>query len=331
RTRDRPGLRGERAARGAAGSAGRARRRHGRGGVPRARRRARSVAAGRARRGTGQRRAGLLVHALRLRGAGRPRPGRGRPERAGGEPVAVLSLAAARELWRDGSALGRCIVPSAGPSAGECVRVVGMVDDVRFRDVTGPSTAVVYRPIAQRPERMAVSLFIRGDDVRRLAPMVRRELQALDPAAPAVHVEPLAARLRPQFLEWEVAGKVFGALGGVTALLAALGVYVAVSGMVGRQTRELGVRAALGATAGAILRLVLARTARRAAGGGIAGEAPACAGAAGAPPALFGIGRLDPLAYGFAVGMLLVLALAAALAPAARAARVSPAESLRVE
>jgi len=252
-------------------------------------------------------------------------------DRAGGEPVAVLSLAAARELWRDGSALGRCIVPSAGPSAGDCVHVVGVVDDVRFQDVTGPSTAVVYRPIAQRPERMAVSLFIRGDDVRRLAPLVRRELQALDPAAPAVHVEPLAARLRPQFLPWEVAGKVFGALGGVTALLAALGVYVAVSGMVGRQTRELGVRAALGATAGAILRLVLARTARLAAAGVVAGGALAFAATAVLPTPLFGIGRLDPLAYGFAVGMLLVLALAAALAPAARAARVSPAESLRVE
>src|SRR5690606_37232469 len=115
----------------------------------------------------------------------------------------------------------RCPVPppgrgrgsgAAGFAAAECVRVVGMVADVRFRDVTGPSTAVVYRPIAQRPERMAVSLFIRGDDVRRLAPLVRRELQVLDPAAPAVHVEPLAARLRPQFLPWEVAGKVFGAL-----------------------------------------------------------------------------------------------------------------------
>src|SRR5690606_30999573 len=62
-------------------------------------------------------------------------------DRAGGEPVAVLSLAAARELWRDGSALGRCIVPSAGPSAGDCVPVVGGVDDVRFPDVTGPSQA----------------------------------------------------------------------------------------------------------------------------------------------------------------------------------------------
>ena len=252
-------------------------------------------------------------------------------DRAGSEPVAVLSLAAARELWPDGSALGRCIVPSAGPSAGECVRVVGVVDDVRFQDVSGPSTAVVYRPIAQRPERMAVSLFIRGDDVRRLAPLVRRELQALDPAAPAVHVEPLAARLRPQFLEWEVAGKVFGALGGVTALLAALGVYVAVSGMVGRQTRELGVRVALGATAGAIVRLVLGRTARLAAAGVVAGGALAFAATAVLPTPLFGIGRLDPLAYGTAVGALLALALAAALAPAARAARVSPAESLRVE
>src|SRR5690606_28301317 len=113
-------------------------------------------------------------------------------DRAGGEPVAVLSLARARELWRGGDALGRCSVPSAGPAAGECIRVVGLVDDVRFQDVTGPSTAVVYRPIAQRPERMALSLFIRSDDVRRLAPLVRRELQALDPAAPAVHVEPLA-------------------------------------------------------------------------------------------------------------------------------------------
>lgn len=252
-------------------------------------------------------------------------------DRAGGEPVAVPSLAAAPELWRDGDALGRCIVPSVGPSAGECVRVVGIVDDVRFQDVTGPSTAVLYRPITQRPERMAVSLFIRGGDVRRRAPLVRRELQALDPAAPAVHVEPLAARLRPRFLEWEVAGKVFGALGGVTAPLATLGVYVAVSGMVGRQRRELGVRAALGATAGVILRLVLGRTARLAAVGILAGGVPAFAATAVPPTPLFGIGRLDPLAYGIAVGFLLVLALAAALAPAARAARVSPAESPRVE
>ncbi|HEY8468256.1 MAG TPA: ABC transporter permease [Longimicrobiales bacterium] len=252
-------------------------------------------------------------------------------DRAGGEPVAVLSLAMARELWPGGNALGRCIVVSVGPAAGECIRVVGLVDDVRFQDVTGPSTAVVYRPIAQRPEGMALSLFIRGDDVRRLAPVVRRELQALDPAAPAVHVEPLAARLRPQFLEWEVAGKVFGALGGVTALLAALGVYIAVSGMVGRQTRELGVRAALGATAGAILRLVLARTARLAAAGVIAGAVLAFAATGVLPTPLFGVGRLDPPAYAFAGGMLLAFALAAALASATRAARVSPAESLRVE
>jgi ABC-type antimicrobial peptide transport system permease subunit len=118
---------------------------------------------------------------------------------------------------------------------------------------------------------------------------------------------------------------------GVALLLAALGLYGVLSYVVAQRTRELGVRAALGAGGGALTRLVVGSGARLAGAGALAGVLLYAAVQRGLSALLFGVGAADPVALAAGVAALAAAALLASWVPARRAARVDPAVALRAE
>jgi len=117
--------------------------------------------------------------------------------------------------------------------------------------------------------------------------------------------------------------------GGAALALAAIGIYGVLAGSVAERTREIGLRSALGATPGDLLRMVLARGLGLAAVGVVFGLIGALATTRYLRALLFGVGPMDPLMLGSAAALLLIVAAAACLVPARRAIRVDPMEALR--
>jgi ABC-type antimicrobial peptide transport system permease subunit len=128
-----------------------------------------------------------------------------------------------------------------------------------------------------------------------------------------------------------IAAGLLGTFGTLALLLAAVGLYGVIAYSVSRRTRELGIRMAVGASRGRILKMVLGQGLRLAAAGAIAGGLVALASARVLASLLYGISPLDPAAYAAACGLLLAVACLANLAPAIVAARTDPLRALRRE
>jgi len=208
---------------------------------------------------------------------------------------------------------------------------VGVAADVRNSGLTDQNDPEYYL-VRRRGSTeysdipMASAIVMRGNANR--AALLRSEIAALDPALPVVvrsfeeHVGQLAAR--PRFQAWLLV--LFAAIG---MALAAFGLYGLVSFLVAQREREFGVRVALGAMQGDILKLVLGDAIRWILAGLVCGLAGAAAAARALQSLLFHVAPADPTVYAVAAVMLACVAMAAAFFPSRRAARVDPAIALR--
>jgi putative ABC transport system permease protein len=241
------------------------------------------------------------------------------------EPVAVLSDLVARRYWSGEDPVGRRV-----RMGGAWARVVGVVGDVR-NPVGLDWQPTAYRPFAQTPTPGA-TLLVRGsgDPLARVEP-IRQMLRSFDPSASlfaVAHLErSLASYLGPQRTTTSVLA-FFAAMG---LLLAALGVYGVMRYWVAAHTREVGIRVALGADRSDVMRLVLARASRALGAGVAAGIAGALALQKVIVAQLFDVSPVDPAVIASVAVLLAVTALAAAFAPARRAASVDPLTVLRQE
>jgi putative ABC transport system permease protein len=177
---------------------------------------------------------------------------------------------------------------------------------------------------------MSLVVRTRGD-AAALAPGVRQAIWSVDKDQPVVRIATMDALLAATAAERRFSLIIFEAFALAALVLAGAGVYGVLAGSVAERTREIGVRAALGASRANILGLVV-RQAMTLTGLGIAiGLAGASAASATVRTMLFGISRLDPVTY---AGVILLLAAVSAIAcsvPAWRAVRVDPASTLRAE
>ncbi|HEX3532064.1 MAG TPA: ADOP family duplicated permease [Thermoanaerobaculia bacterium] len=245
----------------------------------------------------------------------------------GAPPVVLVNETFARTAWPHESALGKTLVLRGAPVA---VRreVVGVVRNVRH---TGPATeprAEIYLPLAQAPARFTTLVLLTPGDPAALAPAVRQLLRGIDPDLGAASVQPMdrlkdAALAGPRF--WLALALVLGA---AAALLVGLGVYALAADAVGRRTREIGVRMALGATRSEILRLVLRRSLLLALLGVALGLAAALALTRLLTGLLYGVAPTDLLSLAAAGFFLLVLVTAATWPAARRAAGLEPVRAL---
>jgi predicted permease len=251
-------------------------------------------------------------------------------DREGALPVAIVNETLARRLWPGQSAVGQRLI-SGEPSDPVALEVVGVERDLKYRSLGEAPRPFVYVPLAQR-WTPRFSLVVRRDPGRSsVIPDVRAIVRALDPRLPIVEARPLASYVAIGLLPQRVAFAVAASLGGVGLFLAAIGIYGVTAYSVARRTREIGIRMALGAGRGAVVRLVLGQGIRLAAIGIALGGALALAGGQAVRSLLYGIGPADPLTYAGAGLLFALVAIAASGGPTRRAVRVDPAAALRNE
>jgi hypothetical protein len=207
--------------------------------------------------------------------------------------------------------------------------VVGVVGDVRYAGPDSLPRPEVYVPYAQAPRPEMLVVARAAGDAGALAAVVRRAVAAVDPAAPVADARPLAARADDATAYARFRALLVALFGAAALGLAAVGTYGVVAFSVAQRTREIGVRLALGAPAGAVARRVLAEG-LGIAGRGIAAGLVAALAASGALRALlFGPRAHRPGGVRAAALLLAVAAGGGQLGPARRAARVGPAGVLR--
>ena len=243
--------------------------------------------------------------------------------------VAIINEAMARRYWPDSDPLGTTIFLFDDEAFAAYRTVVGVVGDVRAETVDAAAGPTVFLPYAQNPGQ-SLSLVLRSDlPPARLAGPVRSRLRAFDPAVTIAAVRPFddvfgGALSRPRFTMLLAGG--FAAL---ALVIAGVGVFGIVGYLVARRTQELGIRVALGARPGDVLRLVLLEGLRPVVLGVLAGSVGAIVVASAMRVLLYGIAPLDGVSFVAAAAILGMASLAAAAVPARRAAAVDPMRSLR--
>lgn len=251
-------------------------------------------------------------------------------DRADGLPVAIVSESLARRHWPRGDAVGKRIKNFAPDNPSPWKTVVGVVGDVRYRGLTAP-TLDFYVPYTQSPFAPSHVVVRTDGDPLALAAALEREVWALDRNQPVAGITTMEARVSSVLAEPRLLASLAGLFSVVAALLAAIGLNGVVSTSVLRRTREIGLRMALGASRGRVLRLVARE-----------GLRPAAAGAAGGLLAAYwlrqalagwltGPAVADPAVFTAFVLLLLAAASLAVYLPARRALQLDPSLALREE
>ncbi len=240
--------------------------------------------------------------------------------------VAVINEAMARKYWPIESPLGRTF--HRGEFSDPTYEVIGVARDHKVRSVGEAPTPYLHLPAA--PGR-SIGLIVRTSTPAEGAlPMIRRALWDLEPDIVFTEDVPATAVVETTMAPTRIGAMVIGAFGAAALLLAAVGLYGVIAYSVSLRTREVGVRMALGASPGQVLRLVLAQ-------GGVLAVTGIVLGALGAlgvgqvlASLLYGVSPFDPVAFLAAGGILLLVALAANLVPAISAARIDPLRALKI-
>jgi putative ABC transport system permease protein len=245
--------------------------------------------------------------------------------------VAVVSRAFARRFWPDQDPIGkRFRVAGAGHDA-PWMSVVGVTGDVIHQWIMRRNEPTFYRPLAQAPTQYLTFALRTSGDPEALAPAVRQALASVDPDQPAYQLKSLPRSIRQSTIGLQYIAGIMVAFGVVALVLAIAGVYGVMSYRVSRRTLEIGVRVALGATRGDVLKLTLGQALRLSALGLVLGSGLGWAASRAMASVLRGAVTTDPRVL--VAGMLLLgtAALLAAFVPARRALAVDPARALRSE
>jgi len=276
-----------------------------------------------------------------------------------GPKVAVVDEVLAKKLWPDGDALGQRIqyaganAPSAqgggGAHAGrsadlneaekqeETIEIVGIAPATRHALFEKEPAGGIYLPFA-RGFQSDISFFVRfrslaSGNEAATADLLRRAVRDVDPSIPIISLRTFAQHLDSNLDLWLVraGAALFSIFGGLALSLAVVGLYGVKAYSVARRTREIGIRMALGAQAGAVLRMIMGEGSIMLASGLVLGLLLAVATAKILNGILYEVSALDPVAFTAAPLLLAIAALIATWLPARRATQVNPIEALRTE
>jgi predicted permease len=247
-------------------------------------------------------------------------------------PVAIVNQTLARRLWPNASPLGKRLTWKSGPDAQQAAEIVGVVRDIKGRDLfEAAAPPLFYLPLLQHYQPNTVLHLRAGVEPEQLTAALRSEVSGLDRNLPVHSVQPLGEHLSATLTPQRLLASLITSFGLLALLLASIGLYGLLSYTVAQRTPEIGVRMALGAQKGAVLRLVVAQGMRLALLGVGIGLAAALGLTRVLKGLLFGVSALDPLTF-VAVPLLLSgVALLACYIPARRAAQTDPLVALRYE
>jgi predicted permease len=248
--------------------------------------------------------------------------------------VAIVSRTVAKFIsGSDENAIGRRVSLQDHPASGDWLTVVGVVDDVKQWGPQQPAHAAIYQAYLQvsRPFFLShMSFAIRtASDPLRLAPAIRSVLRNVDRNQPAQSIVPMTEVMSAATAEPAFHARLLAIFASLALILAAVGIYGVVAYAVSQRTQEIGVRMALGAQPGAVVWMVLGRTLLLSAAGVALGACGALAATRILASLLFEITPTDPATFSAVASIILLVALAAAVVPASRAARIDPVVALR--
>jgi len=245
--------------------------------------------------------------------------------------VMVINQFLADAYWPGEDPIGKC---ARLGSDSVCATVIGVVPNAMLFRMVGDDRALLYIPpsfpgFGRRPPSGIVARAV--GDPAALVPTVRREVQSLAANMPFVQVESFAERVAPQLRPWRLGSTMFMVFGGVALAIAAIGLYSVMAYTVSQRTREIGVRMALGAQAGSVVRLVVRESGITIVTGLAAGLLIALWAGRWIEPMLYETSSRDPLVFIVASAVLGAAAIVASIVPARRTTRVDPAIALRAE
>jgi predicted permease len=245
-----------------------------------------------------------------------------------GAPIrVVVNETMARRYWPDGDAVGRPIEISG--SRGPAGEVVGIVADVHYRMVREEPRPSFYLPFAQSPFFQAVIHARTAGDPAAFVDTLRRAVAEVNSGVPIARAHSLHEQMLRNIADDRMAQTIALVLGGSALLLAAAGLYGTMAFAVGRRTREIGVRLALGARVADVRRLVLRQALALVALGATAGGIASALVGRLLVSQLYGVSPTDPVSIAAALTVLVAAALFATWLPARRATAIDPVAALR--
>ncbi len=244
-------------------------------------------------------------------------------------PVVVVDETLAKTYWPGEDAVGKRLRRPGKDVPWDTV--IGVVRHVRSRTLEAPSRVQVYWSENQATRRSLTLAIRTRSPARSLTAAVREVVASVDPEQPVYNIRTMAEWTRDSLALRRFGTLLLSAFSGVALLLAAVGIYGMMAYWVGQRTREIGLRAALGARQGDLLRLVMGQGLRLAAVGIGLGLVGALILTRILSTLLFGVGPTDPVTFSGVSLTLLGAMMLACYLPAHRAATVDPMESLRCE
>ena len=246
-------------------------------------------------------------------------------------PVAIVDESLAQTFWPNQDPIGKRLHPGGRKSTAPWTTVIGVVRHVRNRTLEARSRIEVYWPENQRPSgAMAIAVLVSGNPMN-LMPTIQREVDAIDPNLPVYHVRTMTEVMGDSLQRRRLAFILLAVFAGLALLLAGVGIYGVTSYGVAQRQREIGLRMALGADRGQVMRMMIRHGMGTIAVGLALGVILALSLTRLMSGLLFDVRAYDPLALGGAALLLAAAALFAIVIPALRATRVNPVVALRYE
>ena len=243
--------------------------------------------------------------------------------------VVIINRALAQQLWPNGDAVGKRL-----SLQGDAMQVVGVVDEMRVWTISDANRPLVFYPLAQHFQQSVTIVARTGMDPLQITASVKQAVAQLDPDLPVYNIRSLDQQITSSpmgMAPMRMGTIIAGGQGLIALFLATLGLYGLISHSVKRLTHEIGIRIALGATRGKILRILIAQGLRLVLIGLGLGLAAAFGVTRVLSSVLYGVKATDLLTFGGVSLLLVGVALFASYIPARRAASIEPMEALRSE